>query len=220
MTNKFSTTKRLGDNLSIMPADESIEDLKAEVNRLKRAENWLKCINVCREAAAHAKPSDLPCWFWIKTNLALALTSADSSERPQNLEEAIAIYKEILDQLPGRTDRFKWAHVQRSLAFAYDQRVEGNKTENLEQMIDHLSESLEVFNRDDYPDDWAIVKGALAVAYSARTIGEPAENLRMAIQNLEDSMSILTQERFPEDWEEAEEELSSLRARLGAIKKP
>lgn len=206
-------------NLKSKMEQESIDELRAEVNRLKKAENWLKCINVCREPAAQAKPSNFADWFWIKSNLALALRKADTSQRPQNLEEAIAIYKEILDRLPGKTDRFKWAHVQRSLAFAYDQRVEGNKTENLEQMIDHLSQSLEVFTRDDYPDDWAIVKGALAVAYSARTIGEPAENLRMAIQYLEDSMTILTEERFPEDWEEAEEELTALRARLGAIKK-
>ena len=198
---------------------EPIDELKAEVNRLKKSENWLKCINLCREAAGLMRPAELADWYWAKSNLALALTRADSSQRPQNLEEAIAIYMEILDRLPGKADRFKWAHTHRNLGFAYDQRSEGSKTENLEQMIEHLLQALTVFTREEYPDDWAITRGALAVAYSERNVGEPAENLRLAIQNIEDSMAILTKERFPEDWEEAEEELKSLRERLEAIEK-
>ena len=202
-----------------MPADESIDNLKAEVNRLKKSENWLKCINLCREAAGMTGPANLSDWYWAKSNLALALTRADTSQRPQNLEEAVTIYKEILGRLSARVDRFKWAHTHRNLGYAYDQRSEGNKTENLERMIEHFLQALTVFSREEFADDWAITQGALAVAYSERHVGEPAENLRLAIQCLEDSMLVLTQERFPEDWQEAEEELKSLRDRLRALKK-
>jgi hypothetical protein len=219
MTNKISTEAWIQINLGRMPAHESIDDLKSEFARLKKGENWLKCVHLLREALPLVPPSSLPDWYWLRSNFALALTKADTSQRPQNLEEAIGIYKDVLDQLPGKADPFKWAHTHRSLAFAYDQRVEGNETENLEQMIDHLSQALTVFTREAHPEDWAITKGALAVAYSERTIGEPAENLRLAIQNLEDSMGVLTRERYPDDWADAEEELKSLRARHGAIKK-
>lgn len=202
-----------------MPADESIDDLKAEFTRLRKGENWLKCIHLLRETVPLIHPSSLPEWYWIQSNLALALTKADSSQRPQNLEEAILIYKKILEELPGKADAFKWAHTHRSLAFAYDQRVEGNETENLEQMIDHLLQALTVFTREQYPEDWAITRAALAVAYSERSIGEPAENLRLAIQNLEDSMTVLTQERYPDDWTDSQKELKSLRERLGTMKR-
>lgn len=201
-----------------MPADESIDELKAEVSRLQKAGNWLKCIELCREAVALTTPSSLPEWYWAKSNLALALTNADTSRRAENIEEAIAINNEILDQLPGKADPFRWANTHRHLGFAYDLRSEGNKTENFEQMIQHMTQALTVFNREQYPEDWAITKGALAVAYSARKVGEPAENLRLAIQHLEDSMLVLNKERFPEDYEEAGEELKALRERLGAIK--
>lgn len=202
-----------------MPANESIDELKVEVNRLKRAGNWLKCIELCREAMSLTTPSELPEWYWAKSNLALALTNADTSHRAENVEEAILIDKEILEQLPGKADPFRWANTHRHMGFAYDLRSEGNKTENFEQMIDHMTQALKVFNREQYPEDWAITKGALAVAYSARKVGEPAENLRLAIQHLEDSMTVLNKERFPEDQSEAEEQLKSLRERLGAIKK-
>lgn len=200
-------------------SSEAIEELKLDVKAFKKAENWIRCIELCREALVIAKPSDFSDWYWFKINLAQALTRIESTQRGRNIEEALSIYHEILKEVDVKEQPFRWAHTHRCLGFAYDLRSSGNKVENLDKMIDHLTQAISVFTKENYPEDWAITKAALAVAFSAKKTGDMKENLKQAIQCLEDSRIVLTYDRYPDDWQESEEELKLLKERLAALKK-
>jgi hypothetical protein len=206
-----------------MPESDTIDELKLDVKAFKKAENWVRCIELCREALVIAKPSSFADWYWFKLNLAQALTRAESTRQARNVEEAIAIYHEILKEVPPKEQGFRWAHTHRCLGFAYDLRSSGSKVENLEKMIEHMSQALSVFTKEAYPEDWAITNAAIAVGYSARLLGQENRRSQGKSQTCHQASRGFALDpqpgKIPEDWEESEEELKLLRTRLAALKK-
>ncbi|GGA36329.1 hypothetical protein CYANOKiyG1_54160 [Okeania sp. KiyG1] len=117
-----------------------------------------------------------------------------------NLEIAIASYKEVLQVLTLEAFPQDWAMTQNNLGLAYGNRIRGERSENLEIAIAFYQEALQVYTCEVFPQDWAMTQNNLGNAYSERIRGEGSENLEKAIACYKAALQIRTREVFPQDW--------------------
>jgi hypothetical protein len=88
----------------------------------------------------------------------------------QNIEIAIAAYKEVLQYKPmgGKSEWRRWANATEKLGDCYKQRMEGPAAENAALAAEAYDQALTVFTHEAYPDDYARVH-ALKNEAQART---------------------------------------------------
>ncbi|RMH78964.1 MAG: tetratricopeptide repeat protein, partial [Cyanobacteria bacterium J007] len=87
--------------------------------------------------------------------LAVDLYQFPLGNRANNLEIAIACYREALHVYTRDAFPQQWAMTQSNLGAAYRNRIRGERGENLEEAIACYREALQVRTRDAFPQDWA-----------------------------------------------------------------
>nr|WP_069968369.1 CHAT domain-containing protein [Desertifilum tharense]OEJ74005.1 hypothetical protein BH720_16760 [Desertifilum tharense IPPAS B-1220] len=133
-------------------------------------------------------------------SLAIALCQFPLGSRANNLEIAIASYKEALQVYTRQGFPQDWATMQNNLANAYRDRIQGDRAENLELAIALYQQALQVRTHQAFPQDWAMTRNNLANAYSDRIRGNRAENLELAIALYQQALQVYTRQAFPQDW--------------------
>ncbi|MBK6433159.1 MAG: tetratricopeptide repeat protein, partial [Anaerolineae bacterium] len=74
-------------------------------------------------------------WATVMMNLANAYKNRIRGDRAENLEQAIAAYRQALEVMTRQAMPVEWATVMMNLANAYSDRIRGDRAENLEQAI-------------------------------------------------------------------------------------
>jgi Flp pilus assembly protein TadD len=131
-------------------------------------------------------------WAQTTHNLASAYTDRQRGDRAENIEQAIALYRQALEVCTREARPVDWAQTTHNLANAYAFRQRGDRAENIEQAIALYRQALEVCTREARPYDWAQITNSLASAYTNRQRGDRAENLEQARKLLEDSEDVRT----------------------------
>ena len=121
-------------------------------------------------------------------------------DRAENLEQAIAAYRQALEVRTRQALPVDWAAVMMNLANAYSDRIRGDRAENLEQAIAAYRQALEVQTRAAMPVEWAIVMLNLANAYKNRIRGDRAENIEQAIATYRQALEVRTRAAMPVEW--------------------
>lgn len=121
-------------------------------------------------------------------------------DRAENLEIALSIYQELLDELSPEDDLKSWASTQYDLANVYAQRLQGDRAENLETAIALNQEVAERYSRDRSPHEWGEARCDLAGFYLQRLKGDRAENLEIAIALNEEAVQVFSPWDFAFNW--------------------
>ena len=124
-------------------------------------------------------------------NLGVPISYRIRGDRAENLEMAIAAYKQALEIHTREALPQDWARTQMNLGGAYSDRIRGDRAENLEMAIAAYKRALEIHTREALPQDWATTQMNLGVAYSYRIRGDRAENLETCDRLLQTSLGDL-----------------------------
>ncbi|MBK9095739.1 MAG: tetratricopeptide repeat protein [Anaerolineae bacterium] len=154
----------------------------------------------CRHTFPCTGGSECRLWAGLHVELGNSLVQNPLGDRAENLEQAIAAYRQALEVLTRQAMPVEWAQVMLNLANAYSDRIRGDRAENLEQAIAAYRQALEVMTRQAMPVEWATVMMNLANAYSDRIRGDRAENLEEAIAAYRQALEVKTREAMPVEW--------------------
>ena len=134
-----------------------------------------------------------------KTALIARVNSADEFLDKNMIDDALAIYEDILKTATARKYSEIYAHVKHNEGICYfDLAYGGEKEENLSRAILAYEESLEIYIVEKYPVCYAINQNNLGVAYGALSeIRDKEENLSKAIQAYKEVLKIYTKEEYP-----------------------
>ncbi|WP_293071192.1 MULTISPECIES: tetratricopeptide repeat protein [unclassified Moorena] len=130
--------------------------------------------------------------------------------KANNIEIAIAGYKQVLKVFTRESKRESWAAIQTNLGEAYRNRIRGDKAENLELAIAHYQRALSVYTKSDFPIYWAMTQTNLGEAYRNRIRHHRAENLELAIARYQLALSVYTQSDFPYHWAQTQTNLGEV----------
>ncbi|WP_287753894.1 CHAT domain-containing protein, partial [Microcystis sp. M112S1] len=103
-------------------------------------------------------------------NLAFAYVNRIRGDKAENLDQAIAAYREALKVRTFEAFPQDWAATQNNLAAAYYSRIRGDKADNLEHAIAGYREALKVYTFEAFPQDWARTQDNLANAIKLQSI--------------------------------------------------
>lgn len=123
-----------------------------------------------------------------------------SRERRENLERAIACYREALQVLTLEAYPHDYATIQRKLGSAYEQRIEDEQRENLELAIACYREALRVHTFEEFPYDYAQIQGNLGIVYLQRIEDERQVNQEYAIGCYHEALRVFTLEAYPYEY--------------------
>jgi hypothetical protein len=94
----------------------------------------------------------------------------------QNIESAIAAYKEVLGFPTGnKTQRQRWAKAAEKLVDCYKQRKEGSGVENSVLAAKAYEQALTIFTREAYPEDCARVQALKDEVQAEAKAGQAGE---------------------------------------------
>ncbi|NEO45423.1 MAG: tetratricopeptide repeat protein [Moorea sp. SIO4A3] len=128
--------------------------------------------------------------------------------KANNIEIAIAGYKQVLTVFTRESKRESWAAIQSNLGQAYRTRIRGDRGLNLELAITQYQRALSVYTKSDFPIYWAMTQINLGEAYRNRIRHPRAENLEKAIARYLLALSVYTQSDFPYYWAEIQTHLA------------
>jgi CHAT domain-containing protein len=139
---------------------------------------------------------------WAQTMMNLGNTYAERIEgdKAENIERAIATYKQALSILPKASNEQLWASLQSALGNALKRNYQGNREENIEAAIQAYEQALTVRTQSTMPTEWAHTKMNLGDAYRNRIVGNKAENIEAAIQAYEQALTVQIQSAVRVDW--------------------
>ncbi|NER04512.1 MAG: tetratricopeptide repeat protein [Okeania sp. SIO3C4] len=126
-----------------------------------------------------------------------------------NVEIAIAGYKNALQVLPRQQFPITWATIQNNLGTSYHKRTVGNSEENIELAIACYYQALQVRTYSTLPEAWASTNNNLGNAYQQRSMGKRIENLENAIHCYQKALKVRTQELLPQEWASIQNNLGS-----------
>ncbi|NER86019.1 MULTISPECIES: tetratricopeptide repeat protein [unclassified Moorena] len=129
--------------------------------------------------------------------------------KANNIEIAIAGYKQVLKVFTRESKRESWAAIQTNLGEAYRNRIRGDRAENLEIAITQYQRALSVYTKSDFPIYWAMTQINLGDAYRNRIHDHRAENLEKAIARYQLASSVYTQSDFPIEWAQTQTNLGN-----------
>ena len=119
-------------------------------------------------------------------NLATAYADRIRGDRAQNLEEAIAAYRQALEVRTRQAMPVEWAQVMMNLANAYAYRIRGDRAQNLEEAIAAYRQALEILTPDGLPDDCRrAARGWANLCFAEGRYAEVVEPYRLAMQAAE-----------------------------------
>lgn len=155
---------------------------------------------ICRRALALTTPEHWARRLELRKELGDALLLDRSANRPESLEEAIRLFRQVLDEYPPAAPPHLRARILESLGNALRNRLRGPRAENLEEAIDRYREALVLVDHEQAPDTWAVLQGSLGMAWSDRVRGDRAENLEHARAAYEQALEVFNRGRFPIEW--------------------
>ncbi|MDY7007109.1 MAG: tetratricopeptide repeat protein [Cyanobacteriota bacterium] len=126
-----------------------------------------------------------------------------------NVEIAIAGYKNALQVLPRQLFPITWATIQNNLGTSYHKRSVGNSEENIELAIACYYQALQVRTHSALPEAWASTNNNLGNAYQQRSMGKRIENLENAIHCYQKALKVRTLEKLPQEWASIQNNLGS-----------
>jgi len=188
---------------------QKVEDILQELSQPTQYRMVPHRIELCYQLLGSVdKAIQTRLWAGLKLELGnyLCLSSADSRE--ENIESAIAIYREVLDVLTPEGMPIEWAKAMNNLGNAYTDRIWGNRQENIEEAIRAYLGTLSVMQRETRPYEWAQTMNNLAFAYAIRQTGERMKNIEDAISACQDALSVITQD-MPVEWARAMNNLAT-----------
>ena len=133
------------------------------------------------------------------------------------LEQAVAAYKEALEEYTRDRVPLDWAMAQNNLGAALatlGERESG--TESLEQAVVAYNVALEEYTRERVPLDWATTQNNLGNAL--RVLGEresAPKRLKQAVAAYKAALEERTRKRVPFDWAATQNNLGNALATLG-----
>ena len=197
---------------------EKIDKLLMEMRDANQTKDWNRCVSICRDALAKVSQDDFNSWYAFSLNLACGLLSnEDSDDWASNIEEAIDIYKNMLQKLSFPQDEYKWALIQGYIGYAYHLRLEGNQITNINKAIEHFEQSLQVFTPDKQLEDWILAKRALAELFAVKTDTSVQENLMTAVELCEEVLGRCNDESTHEHQSEVQEMIEEFKKKLKSL---
>lgn len=198
---------------------EYVDKKRMELRDAGEAKDWNRYARICRDALAKVSQDDFTSWYAFSFNLAVGLVSnEDSDNRANNIEEAIKIYKNILQRLSYINDKNTWASIQRDLGYAYSERLVGDKITNINKAIKHYEQSLQVFTADTHLEDWILTKRLLAELLAEKMDSSALDNLDNAIKLCEKVLEKCNDESTREHQIEIQEMIDGFRKKRNYIK--
>jgi CHAT domain-containing protein/tetratricopeptide (TPR) repeat protein len=182
------------------PTPDELTRLLRELALPEVKRNPQRRIEICRRALALITPEQKAHWLALRKELGDALFLDRSARRPESLEEAIPLLREVLGEYPPETPASFRVPILESLGNALRNRLRGPRAENLEEAIEHYRLALTLLNRGDDSEAWARLHGSLGMAYSDRIRGDRSENLELARAAYEQALEVFTRDRFPIEW--------------------
>lgn len=138
-------------------------------------------IGAYEQALGQLSPQAQPqIWATTLNNLATAYCDRIQGNRATNLETAIALYGQALENQVA-VDALGRATTLAGLARAYHLRQQGNRAMNLELAIDCYRQALGLLSPEAYPAAWAAVMTGLAAAQGDQGLGGRTDNIEQAI---------------------------------------
>ena len=141
-----------------------------------------------------------PGWERAQGNLASALLSRTHGEKLLNVEQAIAIYKQIQTEYPPEKNRRIWLANELRLAFAYTYRVAGSFDSNMAKTIEHAEAAVSKASIEDQRREWLNARLVLGFALMNLASGNLSENLDRAIVVFNEILSNSSAQTNPRIW--------------------
>jgi len=162
--------------------------------------NPLRRIEICRRALALVPQERWAARLELRRELGDALLWDRSASRPESLEEAIPLLREVLEEYLPAASPSECVHLLESLANGLRNRLRGPRAENLEEAVECYRQALTLLDREDDPETWARLQGSLGMAYSERIRGDRSENLELARAAYEQALQVFTRDPLPIEW--------------------
>ena len=151
-------------------------------------------LNACEDA------SDAIACASMQNNLGNAYFFLPTGDRAENLNKAIACYREALRVYTPEAAPLDYAMTQNNLGTAYSDLPTGDRAENLSKAIDCYLEALRVYTPEAAPLDYAMTQNNLGTAYLRLPTGDRAENLKQAIACYREALRVYTPEAAPLEY--------------------
>ena len=133
------------------------------------------------------------------------------------LMEAVAAYRDALQEWPRERVPLRWATTQNNLGNALSTLGEReNGTERLEQAVAAYRDALQEWTRERVPLQWAMTQNNLGTSLSK--LGERengTERLEEAVTTYRDALQEWTREQVPLDWARTQNNLGNALSKLG-----
>lgn len=147
--------------------------------------------------------------FKLYRGLGLILLRHSAESRADNVDDAVACYREALEVRTRVAAPLDWAKVQNNLGNALRVRVHGDRAANVDQAIACFHLALEERTLEAAPRDWASTQNNLGIAYLNRVRGDRAGNVENALRCYKRALEVRTWEAAPLDWAATQNNLGS-----------
>ena len=185
-----------------------LQELSQPVSNLRQMS---RRVELCRQALT-LLPRQENEEFWAAMQIALGnslMQTILGDDRAQNIEEAIAVYQQVLQIKTREATPIEWATLMMNLGVAFSKRIRGDRSQNIEKAIAAYQQASEVTTRETMPIEWAQLMNNLAVAYRNRIRGDRAQNIEEAIAAYQQSLQVRTREAMPIEWAQVMNNLAS-----------
>jgi tetratricopeptide (TPR) repeat protein len=129
-----------------------------------------------------------------------------------NVERALAYYREALAVRSRERDPVPWGITQHNLGILYRLRPTGDHQDNVRHSVGALQEALAVRPRDEYPEYWAMTLRELGVSQLAMS---GPDSVNDAVHSLTAALAVYTREDAPHEWSLIQFELAVAAHQIG-----
>jgi hypothetical protein len=175
-----------------------------------------ECIALCREGARSSPTPTAEGWYAFRINLGLRLLDDQRPPSPQDVQEALNVYRELVANIPKHEVRDR-AVACMGLGWAYYLSTRGDTADNLRRSVEAFSEALNWYERESDPYHWAAIKAAIAFVYSEMEGGNFRATRLHAIKLNEEALQVFTAADYPDDFEDITEKIGDLKRQLAAL---
>ena len=208
MGERFRNDRACGDKMPNL-----IDDLRKARQNAATSE----CIAVCRRGLCADYPRGSEEWYAVRINLATLLSQDDKTNEltSQGLEEAIDLYRAIIDAFQDATDSREVANAAMGLGWAYYLRVQGSPDDNLQSAQDAFYRATKYYTRERDQYTWACLQDALGLIFSGMNSQNHPHAQDTAIERYREALKVFSKESYPDEWVEINEKIDLLKEKKG-----
>lgn len=164
--------------------DQTLDSLHATWKIQCGTHDYEKAINTARKEVALVPKNVGPLWVVVRFDLAESLRMASEyiSREPVFIDEAIALYQEMLPSVSRDAQPVMWAWIQYGLGSASLNATPTSDGQQFERAISALTAALDVFRTMGMLRDKQAAAEYLGDAYHGRIRGDRIDNLTKAIE--------------------------------------